>query len=82
MKKKIISIGLVCAALLATQAMASALPTPSTTKAQPLNGIVATVNDEIITQVQLDHAMVAANQQLTQNHMYCMHITYAYIAHK
>ena len=46
-----------------------ALPTPNATPMKPLNGIAAIVNDDIITQSQFDHAVIAAKQQLTQSNI-------------
>ena len=45
------------------------LPTPNATQMKPLNGIAAIVNDDIITQSQFNHAMMAARQQLTQSNI-------------
>ncbi len=46
--------------------VAAGLPTPNVTKEQSVNQIVAVVNDEIITQSELDHALLAAQQQFQQ----------------
>lgn len=45
------------------------LPTPNDTPVQPLNRIVAIVNNEVITQIELNRALLGAEQQLRKRRM-------------
>lgn len=47
----------------------TALPTPTHTSAKPLNGIVAVVNSDIITQAEFNLAILAAESQAAGRHV-------------
>ena len=58
-----ISMSLFCVNIIAK----AALPAPGSPTLHSLNQIAAVVNNEIITQTELHHAILAAQQQLQQN---------------
>ncbi len=69
---KIVSLTLLCLTLYATNVLAKAalinLPQP-TSSAQDINQIVAIVNDDVITQTELDQAVKQAKKRIEQSHM-------------
>ncbi|ABS77171.1 peptidylprolyl isomerase [Coxiella burnetii] len=67
MWKKILTSMVIILSVTSISAFAqSTLPAPNATHEQSLDQIVAVVNDEIITQSELNHALTAAKQQFMQ----------------
>lgn len=69
MKMRFIWIFLVSMGFLSVSVADNNLPIPNTTPLKSINGIAATVNSEIITEQQLDHALYAARQQFQHNNV-------------